>query len=117
MMLKKAARLLKEAEDSLTADAPDSSMMMAYEVMLLTGKALLVKDGFRERSHYCVVGYVKEVYANKGKVDGPLIERFDHYREVRHMVAYDAEFMVSSSDAETAINDAERLLLEIKKLI
>ncbi|EQD63856.1 HEPN domain protein [mine drainage metagenome] len=116
-MLEKAANLLKEAKSSLDANAPDGSVLMAYEVMLLSGKALLVKDGFRERSHYCVVGYVQEVYADKGKIKKSTVDLFDRYREIRHMVAYDAEFMVSEEDAMKAIEDAERLFTEIKKII
>jgi len=116
-MLEKATNLLEEAKSSLDANAPDGSVLMAYEVMLLSGKALLVKDGFRERSHYCVVGYMQEAYADKGKIRKTTVDLFDQYRELRHMVAYDAEFMVSEEDAMKAIEDAEQLLREVKRVI
>ena len=113
----KAEVMFDEAKKNLDSGAPDSSMLMAYEVMLLSGKALLAKDGFREKSHYCVVVYVQEAYADKGRISKEIVELFDHYREVRHMVAYDPDFFAAESDAEKALRSAGQFLNAVKKLL
>ena len=113
----KAEKLLDEAKISLKANAPDSSLLMSYESILLTAKALLINDGFRERSHYCVVIYMKEIYADNGKIDKKIIGLFDHYRTLREMVAYDTDFTISNKDAEEAIKDADMIVKELRKLI
>jgi len=116
-MVEKANTILAEASASLKIDAPDGSVLMAYEAMLIAAKAVLAKDGYREKSHYCVVVYLKEKYVDVGKINKATIELFDHYRSLRHMVAYDSEFMASREDAEQAIKDGSRIVAEIKKLI
>ncbi len=115
-MLGKASVLLEESQKSLDAGAPDSSVLMSYEVMLLSAKALLAKDGFREKSHYCIAVYITEEYADTKRIDRSIAEVFDSYRTVRHMLAYDAEFMTSEEDAKKAILFARRMHREVRKL-
>ena len=116
-LMDKAGKMIREAKASWKASAPDSSLLVSYDAMLLSAKAVLMKDGFREKSHYCVVAYIKEVYAEPGKIDRKMVELFDRYRSLRQMVAYDADFTVSDSDANQAINDAEAIVKEFKRLI
>ena len=113
----KAGVILDEAAKSLDSGVLDGSLLMSYETMLLSGKALLAKDGFREKNHYCVVVYVQEAYADKGKISNEAVELFDHYREVRHMVAYAPDFFATESDAKEALRNASRFLSEVKKLV
>lgn len=116
-MIEKAAELLKEADKSSRAGAPNGTLLIAYDVMLFAGKALLALDGFREKNHYCVAIYVKEEYADKGKIGRETAKRFDEYRVLRQMVAYDADFMVSTVDAKQSIKDASNMLEEVRKQI
>lgn len=116
-IMNKVDTLLKEAKSSLNADAPNGTLLTAYDTMLLSAKALLIKDGFRERSHYCVIVYIQETYVQKNKIAKKTIELFDHYRTLRHMVAYDIDFMISRADAEESIKDAEFIVKELRKLI
>ena len=116
-IMSKAVALIAEAKATLDADAPDATVLLAYDAMLLSAKALLTKDGFREKSHYCAIVYVEVKYADTDKIDKNLIKLFDNYRLVRHMAAYDTDFMMSEKDAKQSVRDAELISAAISKLI
>ena len=81
--------------------------------MLHAARALLFMDGVKERSHACVVVYLKERY---GK-DSRLVKYFnllDSYRISRHEIVYRGSY-VSREEASSAIEDSKNFLSIIGK--
>lgn len=87
--LKKATVLLAEAKTALKNSSPNSATMTAYAAVLDAGRALLFRDGFREKSHACTARYLEMRYAKElGEND---IALFDEYRDKRHKTLYSGD--------------------------
>ena len=109
---------LKEAEDLAKAGFANASLLSAYSSMFHSGRALLFRDGVVEKSHYCLIAYLREKYANTGSLDNGTITVMDAFREERHDVLYSLEgISVRADDTKTAIEAAKKLLSEVKKLL
>lgn len=115
--ISKAKMWLQDAEGALHAEIYDLCLLAAYESMFHAARALLIKDGYRERSHYCVARYVDEIYVKKKLLGHGIINTIDNYRELRHDAAYSLEFEFYEDDAVSAIRDAKTVLKAIEKLI
>ena len=57
--------------------------------MFHAGRALLFRDGIQEKSHYCLLVYLKEKYT--GRISAGILSSMDAYREERHEVLYSLE--------------------------
>lgn len=112
----RAKTWLVEARAALESGIYDSCILIAYESMFHAARAILIRDGYRERSHYCVVRYLNESYAKKGLLSVRTVTMIDNYRELRHNAAYSLEFKAKERDAKDAVNDAELIINEIKAL-
>jgi len=85
--------------------------------MFQGARALLFKDGCVERSHYCVVEYLKRHYVQSGKLDLSHIHWLDTYRIERHETLYGLEKMdITEKDANAAISFAKDFLETIRRL-
>jgi uncharacterized protein (UPF0332 family) len=112
---KTAAKWLVEAETTVNAGAYNSSMMCSYLVMFHSARAILYRDGYREKSHYCVARYLEERYVIRG-LEEVWIDLFDHYRELRHRNQYDVDLASTEKEARDALDAASRFFDRIKQL-
>ncbi len=112
--MKKALVLLKESKMALKAKAPNSAVMAAYSAVLDAARSLLFKDGYRERSHVCVVKFLEEKYS--GQLDSSEIMLFDQYRDKRHKTMYSGSYYMSLEDAEKVILFADNFIEKLIKL-
>lgn len=115
--LSKAKKWLNEAKRNLASELFDSCLVSSYSAMFHACRALLFKDGFREKSHYCVARYIEEKYVNNGKLERIVVDLLDRFRELRHRDLYELDFSAIESDAEESIKNAEIVIKEIEKLI
>jgi uncharacterized protein (UPF0332 family) len=106
-----------QAKEAYDAELYDVSILGSYEAMFHAAKSLLIKDGYREKSHYCVARYLEFAYFKKGLLSKELVTMLDSYREIRHQTAYDTEFEATSEEAKGATKDAEVFIREIAKLL
>lgn len=113
--LKKAKRLLGEAEANLEDRHYDSALVVAYLAIFNSCRAILFKDGFRERSHACIARYLEERHSDEIPKDH--IDLLDHFRETRHDVQYEADYFAEKETAEQIIGFAEKFLALAKKII
>ncbi len=60
--------------------------------MFHAARALLLKDGFRERSHCCIARYIEEKYVNTGGLKRIVVDLLDGFRELRHDDLYELDF-------------------------
>jgi len=120
--IKKAERSLEIAEHKLET-AKDAfgkklygpTIIYGYTSMFHSSRALLYRDGIQEKSHICLVLYVRENYSNK--IPPYLINSLDSFRKERHETLYGLDFIETRKDAELSIKDAEQLLGTVKKIL
>ena len=103
---------LIKARKNVGIECYDVSVMLSYTSMFHTARAILFKDGVKERSHACVPLYLKDKYPELRRSANTL----DSYREFRHGIVYGGA-TISKNDADEAINSAEEFLSKIKKSI
>lgn len=112
-----ARNWLKEAENNLKANALNSSILSAYLAMFHSARAILFRDGCREKSHYCVARYIEEKYAKTDLLEHKWIELLDHCRELRHSNQYGLTFFVTENEAEKGFHAAKGFVERIEKLL
>jgi len=61
--LEMSIKKLEEAKKALEYNLLDSCMIMAYTAMFHAARALLYKDGIQEKSHLCLIIYLREKYS------------------------------------------------------
>jgi uncharacterized protein (UPF0332 family) len=85
--------------------------------MFHSARALLFKDGYKERSHYAVYVYISEKYSNK--IERAYINELNSMRLQRHELMYGFKKSQETQEveAESAINVAKGFLESIKKII
>ncbi|MCL4536579.1 MAG: HEPN domain-containing protein [Nitrospirae bacterium] len=109
--LVKAKRLLKHNFYS-------EAIIAAYTAMFQSARALLFKDGIFERSHYCVIEYLKENYVKKHLLSQDYLHSIDVYRTQRHEVLYGLEeISYEKSEVEDAIEKTEKFIKAVSKIV
>ena len=116
--IKKAKRSIEIAENKLEIakksfkkELYGPTIIYGYTSMFHSSRALLFKDGIKERSHLCIVIYLKEKYPRLRKHANTL----DFYRRSRHSVIYGLDIFIAEDQAKEAIKTAEKFIDEIRK--
>lgn len=91
-------------------------MMCSYLAMFHSARSILYRDGYREKSHYCVARYLESRYVSHGSLEVEWVDLLDHYRELRHRNQYDVNLNISPKEAEDAVDAAARFLERMKNL-
>lgn len=115
-VLEKSQRSIKSAR-LLIDDDRESSYQLAYEAMLLAGRALVFSFGFRPRaagSHKIVIDFSKKIL---GKEIATLVFKFNKMRKVRHYLIYGLGLSISEVDSRNAISSADKFLKEVENFI
>lgn len=99
---------LKSAEESLEKEDSKWSSVQAYYSMFHTAKALVLKKGYREKSHYCLIVALRELYITTGELDANIGEDLEHCMDIRHEADYGLTYDIES--AELCIDAAKRFL-------
>lgn len=106
---------LKTAKESFEKKLYGPTIIYGYTSMFHSSRALLYKDGISEKSHYCLVLYIRENYSKD--IAPYLINSLDSYRKERHETLYGLEFVETKKDASLIIKDAEQLLGKVKEIL
>ena len=113
--IEKAEVLIMEAKSCFDDDNLNATVMTGYAAMFDAARALLFKDGYRERSHICVVRYLEAKYMKELGEDTIIL--LDEYREKRHKVVYASDYYPTEEEANNIVNFAEKFIAIIKKLL
>ncbi|RLI81696.1 hypothetical protein DRP07_06850 [Archaeoglobales archaeon] len=81
--IKLAKEWLNEAIINFESGALRSALASAYLAVFHFARAILFRDGVREKSHYCVGVYL-EKYVRQNLLEGKWIAFFDGIRSIRH---------------------------------
>ncbi len=85
----------------------------SYSAMFHAARAILFRDGIKERSHECIPVYLKEKYPELETLANIL----DSYRRFRHDAIYGLDFVMDEEEARTALDSAKEFLEKIKIFI
>ncbi len=114
--LEMAAVKKERAIDLFENDFFEESIVASYTSMFQAARALLFHDGVIEKSHACVVAYLKEHHSSTlgpGKINW-----LDTYRLERHESFYGLEKSnVDEHEAEDALEKSEKFLETVQKIL
>lgn len=116
MVFGRALKTLKSADFLLKEDI-ESAFGLAYEAMLIGGRALMFSLGLKPRSigaHKITVEFCESFLGDNYKI---LADKFDRARKKRHYLIYGAGLAVSRTEAENLIKTAADFLKVIGKNI
>ena len=114
--LETADNKLVLAKKLFNLDILEETFTNCYAATFHAARALLFKDGFREKSHYGLFVYIKEKYSDRlGK---KLINELNSLRLERHEINYGLENIpLEKSDAEVVLKIAEEFITAVRKII
>lgn len=111
-----AEEWLNEAMINCEAGAFRSALSSAYLSLFHAARAVLFRDGIREKSHYCVGVYL-EKYVEKGELEEEWILIFDRMRSTRHADHYSFYSHPTFEEIQSHINTAKEFIERMKKLL
>lgn len=115
--LEMSDRAMEQAEKLMEHGFYEQAILYSYTAMFQGARALLFKDGITEKSHYCVIEYLKHNYVQSGKLNQSHVHWLDTYRIERHETLYGLEnIVVNKKDANEAVKSATNFLIEIHRL-
>jgi len=85
----------------------------SYSSMFHAARAILFRDGIKERSHECIPVYLKEKYKDLETIANTL----DAYRRFRHDAIYGLNFVIDEQESRVALNSAKDFLERIRIFI
>jgi len=106
---------LERAKSSLSDGDYKWSSVQSYYSIFHSAKALVLKKGYRERGHHCLLVAVRELYVKDGSIDAQQAEEFELCMGIRldadYGIVYDRE------SAEIAIGYAESFFKKTVSLL
>ena len=105
----------KRAGNSLEEDDFKWASVQSYYSMFHAAKALVLKKGFREKSHFCLIVALRELYVKVDDLDPEMVENLELCMSLRHEADYGLTYHQES--AETARKYAEEFLEKSLNLI
>ena len=107
---------LSEAEKNLEAEALRSAISSAYLAVFHSARAVLFRDGVREKSHYCIGLYLQR-YVEDGTLEEDWPMLFDRIRSVRHADQYSFMALPTEEEVQASIDLAERFIERMERLL
>jgi len=108
---------LEEAEKALKEELFDAAIILSITAMFHAARSLLFKDGVIEKSHVCLVEYLRAEYVHKGKLRGAFVNTLDSIGIDRHEIIYGLETKSSVKEAEYAVRRAMEFLEGIEEAL
>jgi len=83
--------------------------------MFHSAKALVLNKGYREKSHYCLLVALRELYIKTDELDKESADDFEICMDIRQEADYGLTY--SSRSAELSVKAAEKLLEVAKSIL
>lgn len=106
---------LMRAEENYHEEDYKWSSVQAYYSMFHAAKALVLRKGYREKSHYCLLIAFKELYVRTKELDPECADNFEMVMDLRHEADY--ALIYDEDSARLAIGNAERFLEKARALL
>ena len=114
--LAQAREWVTEAGYDCDADALRSALMAAYMGYFHAARAVLFRDGVREKSHYCIGVYL-ESYREQGLLEDEWVLQFDHMRGMRQNDQYSLDARPTVQEVRQAVVDAGEFIERLERLM
>lgn len=111
-----AREWLSEARKNVEAEAYKSAISSLYLAIFHSARAVLFRDGVREKSHYCVGVYLGK-YVEQGVLEEDWVLIFDRMRSVRHTDQYSFQIHPSKEEVDSGIDIAGKFMNRMEKLL
>jgi len=109
---------LSDAKFMVSKGYYSAGLVYGYTAMFQSARSILFKDGIFERSHWCVVLYLKKEYVDKHLLEPKFISWLDTFRMERHQELYGLEpDLFQKADAKDALEKAAMFINEMKRLV
>ncbi len=112
-----AEKNLKEAGDLLALEKYNASLIYSYTSAFHSARALLYRDGYKERSHACIVEYLYENYVGKGLLEERFVSKLNYLRRERHETFYGMAPDSTAEEAGEYVDFARDFLSKVKVLL
>lgn len=113
--LKSAKDDAEDARFSLSKGRHKWATVQAYYSMFHSARALLYSNGYKERSHFCVVAGIERLFAEEGVLEMKWVRALQNAMSLREDADYADEY--SKEGAEASISNAEGFLKEVQRLL
>ena len=107
---------LRETKRALSHKLFDPTIILAYTAMFHAARAVLYRDGITEKSHVCLIEYLRERYVNTGKLSEAAVNALDTLRIDRHEALYGLETKSNEKEARYSLEKVKEFLATVKKL-
>lgn len=111
-----AESYLDESKKTAAAGARKISINGAYMVWFHAARAVLFRDGVREKSHYCIEAYL-ERYVESGDLEEKWTTLFSRIRNQRHENQYGFGPEPTEIEIVSALENAEQFLERVRILL
>ncbi|MFH1592856.1 MAG: HEPN domain-containing protein [Candidatus Woesearchaeota archaeon] len=100
---------LEKAKKLINLKVLDMASVNLYSSMFHSSRALLFRDGFKEKSHYALYVYIREKYSDK--IEPKFLNELNMLRLERHEIFYGFE------EVESDEKDIQKLIVLIEEYI
>lgn len=115
--IKQAEHFLLEADKLIDNEMVDMAFIALYNSSFHASRALLFKDGVKERSHYCISKYIEYFYKEKELVTLRQTIILDSLREKRNDIQYSIIRLEIDEDVHEVYNEIEEFIERVKEII
>jgi len=112
--IKKSKQLFEEAKINFKDDRINSVVIVAYLALFHAARALLFRDGFREKSHECIIRYLEEKYP---EIKSEEIELLEKYKAERTHTQYDVSYNPNEEQAEKMLAFTKKFIETIEEIV
>jgi uncharacterized protein (UPF0332 family) len=103
---------LEETKDLVELEKKHMATLSLYNAFFHAARALLFRDGIKERSHYCVARYIEKEY----DLD-EFVHAFETMMNLRHNVQYATEKVEIEIDFVEFVALAHKFIIKIEELL
>ncbi len=115
--LKQAEFFLKEAYDMIELSKKELAIISLYNGFFHVARAMLFKDGIKERSHFCVARYIESEYVKKKLLEAEFLNAFETLMGLRKNIQYSTERTLIDEDLTEFYNICEKFIAVIEGMI
>ncbi len=116
LSIKQAKEWLVEAEKNLENSTCKFAQISTYLTFFHSARAVLFRDGVREKSHYCIGVYL-EKYVDNGDLEEEYTLLFDRMRSARNTDQYSFQVAPSLEEVKSGIQAAKKFIKRIRQLL
>jgi uncharacterized protein (UPF0332 family) len=113
--LERAEKFLGDGIDLAETDKKEMAFLALYQAIFHAARAILFKDGVKEKSHYCLQKYLEEKYSKLFTPEE--LALFDILRGIRQQIQYDIRKPQITQNPAELTDRTEQFIEKTKKHI